>query len=104
MTREFVIPAGRAATRPKAAKPKTAPARPSASSIKPPGTVKPASAAKKTTVTAKPAGRPAVSRPAAGTAAKPASVSRPGQPLTYPSATRPSGSGEYRDMLAGLIR
>jgi hypothetical protein len=52
-------------------------------------------------VPAKPPARPAASRPvpparSAGTAA------RPGTPL--PTVTRTSDSGEYRDMLAGLIR
>jgi hypothetical protein len=53
------------------------------------------------TVTAKPPARP-VSRPMAAPARGP--ISRPGTSLPPATVTRTSDSGEYRDMLAGLIR
>jgi sugar/nucleoside kinase (ribokinase family) len=86
--------------KPKTVKPKTVTARTSGSTIKPRGTTKPGSTSKRTTVTAKPANRPANSRPAAGAARKPGSVRRP---LAL-SSTRSPGPGEYRDVLAGLLR
>jgi hypothetical protein len=69
--------------------------------MKPRTAVKPANGAKKMTVTAKPPARP-VSRPMAAPARGP--ISRPGTSLPPATVTRTSDSGEYRDMLAGLIR
>ncbi len=90
------------------AKPKAAPGAPAqtaaarpAAIVKPRTAVKPANGAKKMSVPAKPSARPAASRPVPP-ARSSGTAGRPGTPLS--TVTRTSDSGDYRDMLAGLIR
>ena len=83
-----------AAAKPAIARPRTTAAKPAI--VKPRAAVKPANGAKRMSVPARPASRPAAGRsiPAA----------RPGTSAPLSTVTRTSDSGEYRDMLAGLIR
>jgi hypothetical protein len=91
-----------ATTKPKVAKPKTATAKPAAAAIKLRRPITRSIAPKRIGVTAKPSARPVSDRPVAAPNRNSGAFGRPGS-LPLP-ATRTADAGEYRDMLAGLIR